>query len=303
MGGLLSSAMPMTVFKAEEPGHLDLEGLRKGAFSDAIDPDGVKSGWVGLGSMIDTENFTLAGNDSRFSAFSHRIDSRKIPAAVARLQLAEKIREEEAEGKKVSRKRKKELKEEIAVRLEAAADFTPSLTDCLWDAEKGLLIIGSTSEKTINYILKHFEACFHKPLRPIESDEGVRKIFNEIHMNNGARFSSYSAQPLGTASMAGLDESSQPSSISAKNNLKAVSEALERGFDINKICLIATDNNNEESQFVFCVDDKLQVNGVRFPKKERDSADEAVFLINAQICADTAQMLFDMIESKQAQKE
>lgn len=297
MGGLLSSSMPMTIFKTNSPGHLDMEGLRKGAFTEAIDTDGVRSGWVGLGNLLDTENFILAGNDNRFSGFSFRTDSRKIPSSVVKLQLAEKIKQEEAQGGKVGAKRKKELREEIINRLSANADFVPSLTDCLWDAEKGVLMIASASDKIINRILKNFEGSFHKTPERLASDKEMSGIFNEIHHNNGKRLSAYSVSPLGTASMAGLDENSEASSIKVLNNPQAVSEALGRGFTINKMSMAATDNNNEENQIFFCVDDKLQVNSVHFPKKDKSADEDAVFLINAQICADTAQMLEDLIEA------
>ncbi len=226
------------------------------------------------------------------------MDSRKIPSSVIKLQLAEKIKEEEAQGKKPGSKRKKELREEIVNRLSANADFVPSLIDCLWDAEKGILIISSTSEKVINRILKSFEGSFHKSLQPLSTDADIKKIFRDIHNNNGTKLSSYTIQPVGTASLKRNLEESGPSSIKTLNNHDAVSEALNSGFEINKVCYISTDNNNEENQIYFCMDDKLQVNGIHFPKKDREDEEDAVFLINAQICADTVQMLADLIQNK-----
>lgn len=297
MGGLLNSSMPMTIFKTNSPGHLDMEGLRKGAFTEAIDTDGIRSGWVGLGSLLDTENFVLAGNDSRFSGFSFRTDSRKIPSSVIKLQLAEKIKREEEQGGKVGAKRKKELREEIINHLSESADFVPSVTDCLWDAEKGALMIASTSEKIISRILKNFEGSFHKTPERLAVGEEMSAIFSEIHNNNGKRLSAYTVSPLGTACMAGLDENSEASSIKVQNNPQAVSEALGRGFTINKMSMVATDNGNEDNQISFCVDDKLQVNSVHFPKKDKSGDEDAAFLINAQICADTVQMLEELIKA------
>lgn len=297
MAALLGSSLPLTIFETDAPGHLDLEALRKGAFTDAIDPDGIKFGWVGLGNLLDTENFILAANDSRFSGFSYRMDVRKPSSAVVRLQLAEKIKEEEAEGGKVGGKRKKELREEIIQRLTENADFAPSMTDCLWDAEKGILMIGSTSEKIIDRILKHFQGCFNKVSAQLATDEDVNRIFADIHHKGGKRLSAYTLQPLGTASLKTPEGSTEEaSSINTCNEPDTVSEALNKGMQIKRISLIATDNNNEENQIFLSLDDKLQINKISFPKAEKENGEDATFLINAQICADAAHMISELCE-------
>lgn len=300
MAALLGSSMALSIFETDAPGHLDLEALRKGAFTEAIDPDGIRSGWVGLGNLLDTDNFILAANDSRFSGFSWRMDVRKPSNAVVKLQLAEKIREEETEGRKVSGKRKKELRDEIVQRLTANADFAPSVIDCLWDAEKGILMVGSTSEKIIDRILKHFQACFNRVPAQLATDEDVNRIFANIHQNEGRRLSAYTLQPLGTASLktpVGANE--ETSSINARNEPATVSEALNKGMLINKISLMATDNNNEENQIFLSLDDRLQVNKIAFPKAEKDNDEDATFLINASICADAAQIINDLCQPAQ----
>lgn len=299
MAGLLTSSTALTIFETDAPGHLDIANLRKGAFTGAIDPDGIKSGWVGLGNLLDTENFFLAANDSRFSGFSFRLDVRKPSAAVIRLQLAEKIRQEEAEGKKVGGKRKKELREEVVERLTAHAEFVPALTDCLWDAEKGMFMICSTSEKIIDRILKHFQACFGKVAAPLATDEDTGAIFGTIQRKNGIAVSGYSVQPMGTANLHTQDASAESSSISVRNNPEAVNEALNQGFTINRIALVATDKNNEENQINFTLDALLQLNTLRFPKPDREDGEDGTFLINAQICADTVQIVSEITSAEQ----
>ena len=122
--------------------------------------DGRRFGWVGLGDPLDTDGFELASVDARFMGFSFRLDTRKASGAVIQLQLAEAVREEIASGKKVGGKRKKELKEAITAKLTARAEFVPSVIDCLWDAEKGRLLVGSTSAKAVQPVLELFKTTF-----------------------------------------------------------------------------------------------------------------------------------------------
>lgn len=141
MSGFMSSSTAMMICKADSPASLDLDALRQHAFTPEIDADGRRFGWVGLGDPLDTDGFELASVDARFMGFSFRLDTRKASGAVIRLQLAEAVRKEIASGKKVGSKRKKELKEAITAKLTARAEFVPSLIDCLWDAEKGRLLV------------------------------------------------------------------------------------------------------------------------------------------------------------------
>ena len=141
MSGFMSSNTALTICKADSAAGLALDALRQHAFTPDIDADGRRLGWVALGDPLDTDGFELAAVDGRYSGFSFRLDTRKASGAVIRLQLAEAVRKEIASGKKVGSKRKKELKEAITAKLTARAEFVPSLIDCLWDAEKGRLLV------------------------------------------------------------------------------------------------------------------------------------------------------------------
>lgn len=160
MSGFLSSSTALTICKAKSTVSLDLDGLRKHAFNPDINADGKLFGWVGLGDPLDTDGFELALVDARFMVFSFRLDTRKASGAVIRLQLAEAVREELAFGKKVGGKRKKELKEAITAKLTAKAEFVPSVIDCLWDAQKGRLLVGSASAKAVHPVLELFKMTF-----------------------------------------------------------------------------------------------------------------------------------------------
>lgn len=290
MAGFMSSNTPMTICVYDSGGHLDMESLRKGAFSEAIDPEGYRSGWVGLGEVLDTENFFLASTDSRFSGFSFRLDVRKPSKAVINLQLAKKIRDEEANGHPVGIKRKRELKDVITETLTSQAEFVPSLTDCIWDSEKGRLFIATTSESLVEKILAHFHASFGKDGHLIETDQDMKATFSLIQNNNGVEAAGYGIQPVGSAALASIEENGEKSAVAVQNNSGAVSEALSQGMEINRIGLVAT-RKDSEIELNFTLASDLKISRLFLPKPEKGTDIDATFLINCEICASIADMV------------
>lgn len=297
MPGFMSSNTAMTICPTEARKPLNIDNLRKGAFNDAIDPEGKRYGWVGLNDMLDTEDFSLAGEDPRFSGFSYRLDSRKPASAVVRLQLAEKIRAEQEKGIKIGGKRKKELREEIVDRLTAQAEFVPALTDCLWDSQTGMLYIASTSEKVVERILNHFKGCFSIEAAPLAPEKDMAELFSRIQQGAPLKAFGHILEPMGSASLLSEPASEEKSAIAVRNSLEAVSEALKQGLAINRISLVAASQDNEERQIFFSVDTSLGISGLRFPKAEKGAGQEAVFLVNADICATVGGIVSEMAAS------
>lgn len=291
MPGFLSSNTSMTICNAGKHMPLDIEKLRNGAFSTTIDPEGKRFGWTGLDDMLDTQNFLLAGEDPRFAGFSYRLDSRNPSGAVVRLQLAEKIRDEEAKGRKVGNKRKKDLKEEIIAKLSSQAEFAPSLTDCLWDAEKGKMYVSATGEKILERVLAHFKGCFGIDIAPIDPHADMSSIFSRLQRDNCIEAAGWQLQPMGSASLLSGASDTEKKAVAAVNNPEAIADALNQGLTISKIGLVATNTADEENQIYFSLDTNLNVSGLRLPKAEKGAHKEAVFLINADICASVGEIV------------
>lgn len=201
----MSSSTALTICKADSAASLDLAALRQHAFTSDIDADGRRFGWVSLGDPLDTDGFELASVDARFMGFSFRLDMRKASGAVIRLQLAEAVREEIASGKKVDGKRKKELKEAISAKLTARAEFVPSVIDCLWDAEKGRLLVGSASAKAVQPVLGLFKTTFGMDITPITPAGDMPKLFAAILSGEGYPCEGYTLHPMGSACLAASD--------------------------------------------------------------------------------------------------
>lgn len=291
MSGFMSSSTAMTICKADAPRAFDLDALRAHAFTPDIDADGKRLGWVALGDLLDADGFELAAVDGRYSGFSFRLDTRKASGAVIRLQLAEAVREEIASGKKVGGKRKKELKEAITAKLTARAEFVPSVIDCLWDAEKGRLLVGSASAKAVQPVLDLFKTSFGMDAAPITPAADMPKLFSAILRGEGYPCEEYTLHPMGSASLSASEQAEEKAAVAVQNSLNAVAQALEEGMTIQKLHLVATSASEPDWQVDFTLDASLAVSGLRLPKAEKGTGEDATFLLNADICSKVADMV------------
>ena len=291
MSGFMSSSTALMICKANSAASLDLDALRQHAFTPEIDADGRRFGWVGLGDPLDTDGFELASVDARFMGFSFRLDTRKASGAVIRIQLAQAVREEIASGKKVGGKRKKELKEAITAKLTARAEFVPSLIDCLWDAEKGRLLVGAASAKAVQRVLELFKTTFGMDVTPITPAGDMPKLFASILRGEGYPCEGYTLHPMGSASLSASEQAEEKAAVAVQNSLNAVAQALEEGMAIQKLHLVATSDADPDRQLEFTLDAGLAVSGLKLPKAEKGAEEDATFLVNADLCAALADMV------------
>lgn len=291
MSGFMSSTTAMTICKVNSTVNFTLDALRTHAFTPDIDADGRRLGWVALGDPLDTDGFELASVDGRYSGFSFRLDARKASGAVIRLQLAEAVREERVSGKKVGSKRKKELKEAITAKLTAKAEFVPSLIDCLWDAEKGHLLVGSASAKAVQPVLDLFKTTFGMDVTPITPAGDMPKLFAVILRGEGYPCEGYTLHPMGSASLTAAEQAEEKAAVAVQNSLNAVAQALEEGMAIQKLHLVATSDVDPDRQLEFTLDAGLAVSGLKLPKAEKGAEEDATFLVNADVCAQVADMV------------
>lgn len=291
MSGFMSSSTAMTICKADASRAFDLDALRAHAFTPDIYADGKRLGWVSLGDLLDTDSFELAAVDGRYSGFSFRLDARKASGAVIRLQLAEAVQKEIASGKKVGGKRKKELKEAITAKLTAKAEFVPSIIDCVWDAEKGRLLVASASAKAVQPVLDLFKTTFGIDAAPIAPTGDMPKLFAAILRGEGYPCGDYTLHPMGSASLAASEQAEEKSAVAVQNSLNAVAQALDDGMAIQKLHLVATSANDPDWQMEFSLDAALAVSGLRLPKAEKGMDEDATFLLNADVCSQMADMV------------
>ena len=183
------------------------------------------------------------------------------------------------------------MKEAITAKLTARAEFVPSVIDCIWDVEKGRLLVGSASAKAVQPVLDLFKTTFGIDAAPIIPTGDMPKLFSAILRGKGYPCLGYTLHAMGSASLAASKQEEEKSAVAVQNSLNAVTQALEEGMAIQKLHLVATSANEPDWQVDFTLDASLTVSGPRLHKAEKDAGEDATFLLNADICSRVADMV------------
>ena len=142
------------------------EKLRQFAFIDIDDIAEERAfGWTSFDDMLDTEWKLSPPEKADFLTFSLRLDTRRIPPAVIRKHVRLALLDEEerikALGKKfVGRERKKEITEQVKLRLMGRFLPIPAEFQVVWNTRTGRVYFASTQTKMIELFLDLFTRTF-----------------------------------------------------------------------------------------------------------------------------------------------
>lgn len=126
--GFANSTCSFSRFRILDPVPAELwpqipDKLKQFAFRDIDDiPEMQSQGWTSFEDMLDTDWAEAPPQKGAYLVFSLRLDSRRIPAGVVKKHLALALRQEKERMREqnktfISRERKKELKEQVLLRL------------------------------------------------------------------------------------------------------------------------------------------------------------------------------------------
>ena len=176
--GFISSSASFTRFRIIEPVPDSLwpeipSRLHKYGFKD-IDhnADERSFGWVCFDDMLDPEWKTAPPEKGGYLAFALRLDTRRIAPAVfkkhfrlAREKAEQEIREQ---GRKyLSRDRKKEISEQVRLKLMARSLPIPAVFDVAWNIQRNTIYLGSTRSKVQEMFVQEFIRAFDLHLEPM----------------------------------------------------------------------------------------------------------------------------------------
>ena len=193
MGIIVSSSISMTRFRVIDPITHDLwtqipDRLRQFAFQEIDDlPELLAYGWTCLEDMLDTEWRTAPPQKGNYFTFSLRLDTRRIPPAIIKKQLSLAMKAEkeklEAQGKKfISRERKKELKEQVLLRLRQRFLPTPAEFNVVWEPDRNEVWFASTQGKMIDLFMEAFLNTFDLYLEQIEPYSLAEGLLDDVEM-------------------------------------------------------------------------------------------------------------------------
>lgn len=147
--------------------------LKQFAFLSIDDmPEMSASGWVAFEDMRDTE-WQESPFKGTYILFSLRKDTRRIPAALIKKNMADALDKEMQERKErglnafVSNERRKELREQVLLRLRARFLPVPAYFNVLWNADCGEVWLASTSAGIIDAFMDLFRRTFDVLLEQI----------------------------------------------------------------------------------------------------------------------------------------
>lgn len=147
--------------------------LKQFAFLSIDDmPEMSASGWVAFEDMRDTA-WLLSPSKGPYILFSLRRDTRRIPAALIRKNMADALDQEKQERKErglnafISNERRKELREQVLLRLRARFLPVPAYFNVLWNADCGEVWLASTSAGIIDAFMDLFRRTFDVLLEQI----------------------------------------------------------------------------------------------------------------------------------------
>ena len=191
--GFLNASSSFTRFRIADPVPATLwptlpDKLKQFCFRDIDNTSDERSwGWVCFDDMLDTAWRTAPPEKGGYIAFSLRQDTRRIPAAVLKKHLALALREEEArnkeQGKKfVSRERKKELREQVRIKLMARFLPIPAEFNVLWAIDTGVIYFASTQSKMIDLFSDYFTLTFDLHLEPLTPYALAASMLDEAAM-------------------------------------------------------------------------------------------------------------------------
>lgn len=141
-----------------------LERLRKNAFQDIDATAEERSfGWVCFDDWLDPAFDAAPPEKGAYLAFSLRLDTRRVAPAVFKkyyqLALRQALAAVDDESKRfLSKDRKRELREQVALKLRARSLPVPAVFEVVWNTRDGLIWLASTNSK----VRALFEDCFQQ---------------------------------------------------------------------------------------------------------------------------------------------
>lgn len=147
--------------------------LARFAFRDIEDiPEMQAYGWVSYEDMLDSNWETAPPYKGAYAVFSLRLDTRRIPASVIKKHVtlaikAEKAKLAENNQKFISKERKKELREQVILKLRERFLPVPAEFNTLWNLQSGEVWFASIQGKMIELFMEHFLNTFELHLEQI----------------------------------------------------------------------------------------------------------------------------------------
>ncbi len=307
MPGFKASSMDIALFRVADTSVVTEDKLKRHAFRPIDDLKGEESaaGWVGFGD--DTE-WLAPAERGEWMVWSLRMDRRSVPGPVVSKYLAEAVREEagKAEDGKVSRTRRKELKELVRQKLLARAEPVPTVADVALNVHSGLLLVGTKSSGMLEKFMECFKGAFGCEPAEVRFREDMPELLRTLY-DEGLRASldghDFELSEAGLASLEGSTAEGEKVAITARNDRAAVDAGLEKGFGLVRLGVGMIRDNDSSLAWTFALDGATEgcatLSGVKTPASSGgDDNPDAALLEKLYLLEQAAGVALELFERR-----
>lgn len=129
-------------------------------------------GWTNIDDMLDMDWNQSPPEKATYFTFALRLDTRRIQPAVLKKHFTIALNRELAQAKEqgknfVGRDRKREIKEQVTLRLRAKSLPIPAVFDVVWDPANNRIYIDTTNAKSKALFEDYFALSFDLHLEPL----------------------------------------------------------------------------------------------------------------------------------------
>lgn len=176
--GILSASSSITRYRIADEVTTDLlqkipDLLVRFGFHDIDDSAEERSfGWVSFDDMLDNKFVSAPPEKGAYFAFKLRLDTRRVSPAVFKKHFALAQRAylasiEDEEKRYISKDRKKELREQVMLKLRARSLPIPADFDVVWALESHEVWLATTNSKVRGLFEDYFLQSFDLHLEPL----------------------------------------------------------------------------------------------------------------------------------------
>ena len=178
----LKTSTTFTRFRISDPVPASLwteisDRLRRNSFNDIDElPEERSFGWTAFEDLLDVTFHANPVEKGVYLAFCLRLDTRRVPPAVIKKHTALALKKEEAQmremGKKfVSRDRRKELKEQVLLKLCMRFLPIPAEFQVVWNTADDMVYFASAQQKMLDLFEELFVRTFELHITPLSPYE------------------------------------------------------------------------------------------------------------------------------------
>lgn len=175
---ILSASLGLTRYRILEDVSKELlrqvpEKLHQFCFVDIDSTADERSfGWTSMDDMLDVHWTQSPPEKGEYLCFSLRLDTRRVPPSVLKKHLTLAMNAELAKNKEqgknfVSRDRKRELKEQVELKLRARTWPIPAVFDVVWNHQANRIYLATTNSKVQALFEDYFTLTFDLHLEPL----------------------------------------------------------------------------------------------------------------------------------------